>query len=104
MQTYGVLDEFAYKFALELLQKTEKPLFIVLLTTTNHPPYILPQNFVPPKYNLEPKISLFREDKKDKIHTSLSAFSYASNAFGDFVSSIKNSNLAQNTIIAGSGV
>ena len=100
---YGVLDEFAYKFALELLQKTEKPLFIVLLTTTNHPPYILPQNFVPPKYDLETKIPLFRENNKDKIHTSLSAFSYASNAFGDFVTSIKNSNLAQNTIIAGSG-
>lgn len=33
----------------------------------------------------------------------MAVFSYASNTFGDFVSNIKNSNLAQNTIIAGSG-
>ncbi|WP_185908821.1 LTA synthase family protein, partial [Campylobacter troglodytis] len=82
---YGVGDEFAYKFALELLSKATKPLFIVILTTSNHPPYSLPLNFKAPSYKLESKKAFFSQESREKIHKSLSAFSYASNAFGEFI-------------------
>lgn len=100
---YGVGDEFAYKFALELLQKTEKPLFIVILTTSNHPPYSLSPNFTPPKYDLESKKAFFRQNEIQKIQTSVSAFSYASNAFGEFIKSIKASSFRDSVIVAMSG-
>ena len=100
---YGVGDEFAYKFALELLQNATKPLFVVILTTSNHPPYSLPLNFATPKYDIEGKKAFFRQDSVEKIRTSVSAFSYASNAFGEFITRVKASSFKDNTIVAMSG-
>ena len=100
---YGVGDEFAYKFALELLSNATKPLFIVILTTSNHPPYSLPSNFKAPSYKLENKKAFFSQESREKIHKSLSAFSYASNAFGEFMQSIKSSSFNDSTVVAMSG-
>lgn len=101
---YGVLDEFAYKTALEILQRATKPTFIVILTTSNHPPYAsLPQDFKLPHYDLKSKMAFFRQSEEIKIQKSLQIFSYASNAFGEFIQNIKNSALKDSTIIAMSG-
>ena len=101
---YGVLDEFAYKIALEILQSATKPTFIVILTTSNHPPYAsLPQDFKPTHYDLKSKTAFFTQNEEAKIQKSLQIFSYSSNAFGEFIQSIKNSALKDNTIIAMSG-
>lgn len=102
LNDYGVADEFAYKFAFELLQSAKNPTFIVILTTANHPPYAFPQNFTPPKFDLSAKFRHFKNDKS-KTLKALQIFAYASNAFGDFVQSVKNSSLATHTIIASSG-
>lgn len=101
---YGVLDEFAYTFAIELLQKAQKPTFIAILTTSNHPPYaLLPQNFTPPHYDLEPKKAFFTQNSEAKVLESVQNFSYASNAFGEFIKRVKNSSFKDNVIIAASG-
>lgn len=101
---YGVLDEFAYKFAVEILQKAQKPTFIVILTTSNHPPYAsLPQDFTPPHYDLGFKKVFFTQNDEAKVLESIQTFSYASNAFGEFVKKVKNSKLKDSTIISASG-
>lgn len=101
--TYGVLDEYAYKLAFEVLENATKPTFIAMLTTTNHPPFILPAHFNAPRYNLEGKTQFFKHKEQDKIKTILGVFTYASDSFGRFVSLIKTSKLASNTIVVGSG-
>lgn len=101
---YGVLDEFAYKMAFKLLQEAKKPTFIVILTTTNHPPYAsLPKDFAVPFYDMDSKISFFAKNDKDIALKSVQSFSYASNAFGEFIQNIKDSKLKDSTIIAASG-
>ncbi len=99
--SYGVADEFAYNFALELLQNAKQPLFIVMLTSSNHKPFILPKSFTPPHYEIESKRALFNHPHQAQIATSL--FTYSSNAFGDFVGKIKDSPLKNSVIIAASG-
>lgn len=98
---YGVADEFAYNFALELLQNAKQPLFIAILTSSNHKPFILPKSFTPPHYELETKRALFNHTNQAQIATSL--FTYSSSAFGDFVGKIKDSPLKNSVIIAASG-
>ena len=102
---FGVPDEFAFKFALEYLKKAEKPVFIMMITISNHPPYLIPTTFTPPKpkFDLTTKIQFFGDHIAYKADKTMALFSYASNAFGDFVASVKKSNFAENTIIAGSG-
>ncbi|TKX29817.1 sulfatase [Campylobacter sp. MIT 12-5580] len=101
--TYGVLDEYAYKLAFEVLENATKPTFIAMLTTTNHPPFTLPAHFNAPQYKLEGKTQFFKYEEQEKIKNMLGVFTYASDAFGRFISQLKASKLASNTIIAGSG-
>lgn len=101
---YGVLDEFAYKFAFELLQKATKPTFIAILTTSNHPPYpTLPQHFSAPKFDFKDKMRFFKHNNAQKTRASAEIFAYSNNAFGEFIGSIKHSELKNSTIIAASG-
>ncbi len=101
---YGVLDEFAYKFALETLSNATKPVFIVLLTSSNHPPFpSLPTHFTPKKLNLEPKMPFFTHNDTKKVRAIAEIFAYASNAFGEFIAALKASPQGANTIVAASG-
>ena len=101
---YGVLDEFAFKIALEVLQNATKPTFIAMITTSNHPPYSkLPTHWTPPNCDIDSLSAHFTDDNKSKMRSVLNLFAYSSGAFGDFVSAVKNSALKDNTIIAGSG-
>lgn len=101
--TYGVSDEFAYKLALELLNEAQEPLFIFMLTTTNHPPFSLPAHFNAPQYNLEDKKEFFKTTDEAKMRLISGVFTYSSNAFGEFVAQVRHSALQENTIIAASG-
>jgi phosphoglycerol transferase MdoB-like AlkP superfamily enzyme len=45
---YGVQDDFLFKFGLDklnLVAATKKPFFATFLTISNHPPYVVPEQF-----------------------------------------------------------
>lgn len=101
---YGVPDEFAFKVAFEVLSKATKPTFVVILTTTNHPPFKIPSHFTPPKYEIDSKMKLFNPAyDRQQIESLLGVFTYSSDAFGKFITAIKDSNLRDKVIVAGSG-
>ncbi len=104
VSAYGVPDEYAFKIALEVLQNATKPTFIAMITTSNHPPSNLPTHWTPPNCDMDSISANFRDGTSvDKMRQVVNMFAYASGAFGDFVSAVKNSALGDNTIIAGSG-
>lgn len=50
VNSFGVQDDFLYQFALPVLNKkaaTGQPFFTVLLSISNHPPYVIPPYFKP---------------------------------------------------------
>lgn len=56
---FGVQDDFLYDYAIERLKektKSEKPFFTVLLSISNHPPYIIPSYFHPKSETKEDQI------------------------------------------------
>lgn len=56
---FGVQDDFLYDYALERLNERstgEKPFFAILLSVSNHPPYIIPSWFHPHSENREDQI------------------------------------------------
>ena len=95
---WGVADEYSFKLAEKLLTESKEPLFIYILTITNHPPYKAPTGYkvktVDPSC-LQNKIGKNDEERRN----ILSAYQYATNALGDFVTNIKNSQLKEKTII-----
>ena len=99
---FGNADEYAFALATEILLKAKKPTFIMMLTISNHPPFATPKSFKTPEYEINSYTEFF--SSKQKIHDVLEAFTYASDAFGNFVSAIRhNPMLKDNVIIGGSG-
>ncbi len=98
---WGVFDEDVFKFAEFILQEATAPQLLVIMTTTNHPPFELPKSAV--AYNLN--IDAFPEKNllidRDLALKRFSTFRYSSDSLASFLDAIKsNSKLADKTVIA----
>lgn len=101
-RTWGIDDEFAFSYIKERLQSTKKPLFVVLLSTTNHPPYVVPESYVKKNIKLTNE-EVKRFSQVDGLKDALHTFSYVNNLLGDFITWIKNSQESKHTIFAVTG-
>ncbi|MDY2822975.1 MAG: sulfatase-like hydrolase/transferase [Helicobacter sp.] len=101
---FGNADEYAFALATEILLKAKKPTFIMMLTISNHPPFATPKSFKTPEYALDSVMPLFTSKDPQRVRLATEAFTYASDAFGNFVSAIRhNPMLKDNVIIGASG-
>ncbi|WP_241993722.1 alkaline phosphatase family protein [Helicobacter sp. MIT 05-5293] len=100
---YGVADEYAYRLAFDILSRAQKPTFIAILTTSNHPPYLLPRNYTPIPLTIPQDIINKTQDSEEKTLLAIQLYQYANDAFGKFMNNIKNSSLKEKTIVAASG-
>lgn len=102
----GVYDEFLYQYLLEEMLKASKggkPQFFMVLTTTNHPPFKYPEGMqLPPLTDEWYHSPNLRGDKKTLKKYGLGA-QYANKCLGDFMTALKHSELAQNTIVVAIG-
>lgn len=96
---YGILDEYMYYKAYELFKTAQKPLLIIALSTSNHPPYPKVYESIS-KANLNGKIN---EKLPKNTYENLNNYAYANSEFGKFVSKIKASDLKDKIIIAATG-
>lgn len=96
---YGILDEYMYYKAYELFKGAEKPLLIIALSTSNHPPYPKVYESIS-RANLSGKIY---EKLPKNTYESLNNYAYSSDEFGKFVSKIKASDFKDKIIIAATG-
>ncbi|MBO1519897.1 LTA synthase family protein [Oceanisphaera pacifica] len=103
MTDWGLPDEYAYRLAEKLLAESEQPLFISILSVTNHPPYVTPNTYTPKPVAITPHYQRHIEEGAIKPHNILTTFQYASDALGGFISHIKDSDLAKRTLIAVTG-
>lgn len=105
MTDWGLPDEYAYRLAETLLTEaeTDQPLFISILSVTNHPPYVTPNTYRPQPVAVTPKYRQHIEDGAIEPLNILTTFQYAADALGGFIDHIKGSPLAQRTLIAASG-
>lgn len=59
VNSFGVQDDFLFSYALPVISDraaTGQPFFTVLLTISNHPPYIVPSHFTPKNRELQDQI------------------------------------------------
>ena len=103
LTVWGGEDRFVFRKVLELLNSRgsdDRPLMIVVLTVTNHPPYTLPDHGasmpVAIDSNLETKLGNLPK-------ASLDTFFYTNNELGLFLDDIKAQDVGANTIVAITG-
>ena len=99
---WGVADEYAFKLAEDLLVESTVPVFINILTITNHPPYDVPKNYKAAQVNPSILDGKFGDNDSERRNT-LETYQYAANALGHFITNIKLSNKGDNTIVAATG-
>ena len=100
---WGVWDEYVFDFALyHLKTDASQPQFTLILTTTNHPPHMIPDDYQPAAID----ITLFKDKaiQSDKILLAqLQTFQYASLQLRRFLERLKAAGKLENTIVVMTG-
>lgn len=101
---WGTYDSLLFQAVLDETKQAEidkVPLFAFVLTTNNHSPIRLPEEYVAPP--LDPSVYGLPKNDSEAI-TALKGFHFQTDAFGKFISQIKGSEaLSKDTIIAATG-
>ena len=100
---WGVWDENLYAVAERRLRSATTPQFLILFTTTNHPPYELPSSArLPP---LRPPADLQEmAGGLDPLQLQqLQTYQYACHELGGFLSRLEQDGLLDHTIVAATG-
>ena len=99
---WGVWDGYLFKYLKQRLaaQPADKPLFVFVLSSTNHPPYDLPSD-----YKRVPRdMALWGgETSSDTLQPNLDTYHYATDLLGEFVQSVQHGPQYDNTIVAATG-
>ena len=97
---WGVPDHYAFDFAAKLLRETQEPLFVVVLSTTNHPPYHVPEGYKPYPLRVPEAINANYDHHyvEQSIDTIMKTYQYSADALGRAISQIK-SDKKHNTVI-----
>lgn len=100
---WGLYDEYLYQAVAHDLKQATRPQFIVMLTSTNHPPYSVPSHYHFEQDDLVAKYK-GRFVRPTEAQKRFSTYEYSNNALGDFISHIKaDETLRTNTLIAATG-
>jgi len=103
--THGIFDEFLFDAILERLNKSRnKPVVMLAMSTTNHPPFIFPSGHSFAKLSDDfYDNKCFNHTEKDVLEKYIQGFQYYNNVLGDFLTKFKKSKAAANTIIVATG-
>lgn len=103
--TWGIGDKWMFDKAVDILKEADEKrekICLVILSTTNHPPFKVPDGILvnPVDPNLLPS---FVKDERSKCIPSFETYQYAANALGVFVKSIYSEGFSNNTVVVATG-
>jgi phosphoglycerol transferase MdoB-like AlkP superfamily enzyme len=98
---WGVWDSYVFRYVSERLKTPgDKPLFVFVLTATNHPPYDLPPEYKP----VQRDRALWGGDRSsDELWPNIDSYHYATDLLGALVQEVRSGALRDNTVIAATG-
>jgi len=103
--TWGVDDEWMFRYAEELLAQADarqQPLLLVMMSVTNHPPYRIPPHYTPAPLDVS-KLGTARATDEKTALSILQTYQYANDALGDFLNHLHEQGLLERTLLAATG-
>jgi phosphoglycerol transferase MdoB-like AlkP superfamily enzyme len=99
---WGVWDSYVFKYIKKRLddQAIEKPIFVFVLTSTNHPPYDLPADYQRIPLDMS---QWHGESGSDTLIPNLNTYRYSTDLLGGFVEDVRRGPRASSTVIAATG-
>ncbi|MFT6631395.1 MAG: phosphoglycerol transferase MdoB-like AlkP superfamily enzyme [Bacteriovoracaceae bacterium] len=100
---WGLYDEHFFDFIFDKLKESSRPKFILGLSTSNHPPFLVPKTFSQKELKI-PETLESRIAREEKLFLErFKAFQYSNAMLAKFIQRVKDSKLSENTIIAVTG-
>ena len=89
---WGVPDHYAFDFAAELIKTSKVPIFVVVLSTSNHPPYHVPESYTPKPLEVPAVISQHynHDDYDESLLTIMQTYQSSADALGKAISELKS--------------
>ena len=87
----GISDVSIYNQAIDIMEDIEAPFFSLIVTLTNHHPFLLPEEMQ--------AIDLLDEHKDTKFGGYLNTVKYTDYAIGEFIRELKETGLYENSVI-----
>lgn len=103
--TWGVPDQYLFDYIQKRLAKAdqeEQPVFIMSMSTTNHPPYQVPPHYQPRDLHITPAMDS-RFAHLGNVREVFGTYTYANDVLGHFLTDLKHSTGADHTIVAITG-
>ncbi|MFO1264188.1 MAG: LTA synthase family protein [Rhodoferax sp.] len=99
---WGVWDHYLFRYLEKRLagQGKDQPLFVFVLSSTNHPPYDLPSDY---QRVARDKALWKGETSADTLWLNLDSYHYATDLLGAFVQRVQQGLLATDTVVAATG-
>ena len=102
--TWGVYDEYLFEDIFnQLASAPNNPQLIYALTTTNHTPYELPKSYQPASIEVSEDLKKIIIANTNIAELNFTAYQYANDCLGRFLSKLKASKYGENTIVAVTG-
>jgi phosphoglycerol transferase MdoB-like AlkP superfamily enzyme len=100
---WGLYDEHFFEHIYKKLSSTNRPQFLLGLSTSNHPPFEVPDTFSAPELILPKELKERISREEDLFIQRFKAFQYSNFKLAEFINKVKNSKLKDNTIIIVTG-
>ncbi|WP_413854069.1 LTA synthase family protein [Candidatus Ruminimicrobium bovinum] len=103
--SWGINDDKFFELIKEQLFKNNdgKPQFIMGMSTQTHPPYKIPSKYTPIPLEIPQQIKEMMSSKDLADKAIFEVYQFANRELAKFISDIKNSEFADNTVIAVTG-
>jgi phosphoglycerol transferase MdoB-like AlkP superfamily enzyme len=86
-----------------ILKEAKKPQMILVMTTTNHPPYQIPSTFKPPVQKIPAELQSRLIGDPKIIEARFKTYLYSTQKLGEFMTDLKASPLGEKTLVAATG-
>ena len=100
---WGAYDEFMFRQILNKLDTVSSPQLIYAMSITNHSPYMPPPGYNATHISVSDELKAKLTNSGNTILNSFITYQYACSCLADFIHTIRNSKLADHTIIAITG-
>ncbi|RXK01314.1 phosphoglycerol transferase [Arcobacter sp. CECT 8986] len=97
---WGIYDQYLLSYILKKLETSNKKQFIVALTTNNHPPYSVPEDYKRNSLIFSDNLKKHITGDLDLAKRRFASYAYAIDEIGKFLDEFKKTKFKDNTIIA----
>lgn len=100
---WGVYDEDVFRYVMTLLKEAQKPQMILVMTTTNHPPYQTPSTYKAPAQKIPKELQTRLIGEPEIVASRFRTYRYSTQKFGEFITELKSLPLSEKTFVAATG-